>query len=219
MAKNNIKNLFGSNTRIKLLELFFSHPDQSFFVREITRLIDEQINSVRRELANLLDMNVIKKADKDNKVFYGVDQKFRNYVAFAMIFDDKFDHASLSRSTVRELEKEAKIIPQVSDDKLNWQKLVAKSDDSLKIVVLAGKLVPDSDSEIDMLVVGDDTTGALSIWAKKAEKAFGSDLIFSILPYDEFYYRMSIRDRFVTDVLDGPYVIIKDLPGIIKEYK
>ena len=48
-----MEQLFGSKTRVKLLQLFFRNPNRAFYVREITRKIDEQINSVRRELANL----------------------------------------------------------------------------------------------------------------------------------------------------------------------
>ncbi|MEK7562001.1 MAG: hypothetical protein AAB541_04030 [Patescibacteria group bacterium] len=51
--------LFGSKTRVKLLSLFYSNPNRSFYVREITRKIDEQINSVRRELANLLSIGIV----------------------------------------------------------------------------------------------------------------------------------------------------------------
>ena len=51
--------LFGSKTRVKLMHLFLNNPGKSFYVREITRLIDEQINSVRRELANMLEVGVI----------------------------------------------------------------------------------------------------------------------------------------------------------------
>jgi predicted transcriptional regulator len=54
-----IEQLFGSKTRVKLLQLFMSNPNRSFYVREITRKIDEQINSVRRELANLLSIGII----------------------------------------------------------------------------------------------------------------------------------------------------------------
>ena len=49
--------LFGSKTRVKLLHLFLNNPGKSFYVREITRKIDEQINSVRRELSNMLTAN------------------------------------------------------------------------------------------------------------------------------------------------------------------
>ena len=54
-----IEQLFGSKTRVKLLQLFYSNPNRSFYVREITRKIDEQINSVRRELSNLLNIGII----------------------------------------------------------------------------------------------------------------------------------------------------------------
>lgn len=216
-SKNAIKNLFGSNTRIKLLELFYTNFDQLYYVREITRLIDEQINSVRRELANLEAMGVVKKTDKDNKVFYGVNQKFEYYLSFAMIFDENFDHASLSRSTIRELEKEANVLPRPSDDKFDWQRLVAKSDDFLQIFVLAGKLVPDSESSVDMLLIGDNNSSQISAWASMAEASYGSDLSYSIMAYDEFVYRRSIRDKFLGQILDGPFVVIKDIPGLIEK--
>ena len=54
-----IDSLFGSKTRVKLLHLFLNSPGSSFYVREITRLIDEQINSVRRELANMMSVGII----------------------------------------------------------------------------------------------------------------------------------------------------------------
>ena len=50
-----VEQLFGSKTRVKLLQLFYSNPNRSFYVREITRKIDEQINSVRRELSAPFD--------------------------------------------------------------------------------------------------------------------------------------------------------------------
>ena len=54
-----IEQLFGSKTRVKLLYLFFGNPNRPFYVREITRKVDEQINSVRRELSNLLSIGII----------------------------------------------------------------------------------------------------------------------------------------------------------------
>ena len=50
---NLLKGLFTSNTRIKLLTLFLLNPDEEYFIRELTRKLEEQINSVRRELDNL----------------------------------------------------------------------------------------------------------------------------------------------------------------------
>ena len=63
MSKENnnpTEKLFGSKTRAKLLRLFFENPEKSFYVREMTRVLDEQLNSVRRELLNLENIGVIK---------------------------------------------------------------------------------------------------------------------------------------------------------------
>lgn len=54
------EHLFGSKTRVKLLSLFYNNPERPFYVREITRKVNEQINSVRRELQNLLNIGIVK---------------------------------------------------------------------------------------------------------------------------------------------------------------
>jgi hypothetical protein len=48
-----LKALFSSKARIKLLTAFLLNPDEEYFIRELTRKLDEQINSIRRELDNL----------------------------------------------------------------------------------------------------------------------------------------------------------------------
>ena len=72
--------LFGSKTRAKLLRLFFENPEKSFYVREMTRVIDEQINSVRRELLNLESIGIIKNETFDNKVYYSANSKHPFYL-------------------------------------------------------------------------------------------------------------------------------------------
>ena len=80
--------LFGSKTRVKLLHLFMNNPGRSFYVREITRLIDEQINSVRRELANMLQVGVIISDSSDNKLYYEVNQNYAFYRPLKEIFGE-----------------------------------------------------------------------------------------------------------------------------------
>src|SRR3954471_22269739 len=81
-----IEQLFGSKTRVKLLQLFYSNPNRSFYVREITRKIDEQINSVRRELSNLLSIGIITSDNTNNKLYYEVNQKYEYYGSLKQIF-------------------------------------------------------------------------------------------------------------------------------------
>lgn len=71
-----LKHLFTSNTRVKLLTLFLTRPDEEFFVRELTRTLDEQINSVRRELENLKKMGLLKSRSRNRRKFFTVNKKF-----------------------------------------------------------------------------------------------------------------------------------------------
>src|SRR3954469_7834125 len=81
-----VEQLFGSKTRVKLLKLFYSNPGRSYYVREITRKIDEQINSVRRELSNLLSIGIIKSESANNRLYYEVSPKYEHYDHLRSIF-------------------------------------------------------------------------------------------------------------------------------------
>ena len=56
------------------MHLFLNNPNRAFYVREITRKIDEQINSVRRELANMLSIGIIKSDQSNNRLYYEINQ-------------------------------------------------------------------------------------------------------------------------------------------------
>ena len=62
-----LEQIFGSKTRVKLLHIFLSNPEEWFFVRELTRKLKQQVNSVRVELKNLEDVGLLLSEKKDNK--------------------------------------------------------------------------------------------------------------------------------------------------------
>ena len=68
MTKNNFKleQMFGSKTRARLMSLFLQCSQDAFYVRQLTRKIDAQLNSVRRELKNLLEMGLIREKHVKN---------------------------------------------------------------------------------------------------------------------------------------------------------
>ena len=86
-----VDQLFGSKTRVKLLKFFFANQDQEFFVRELTRLLGEQINSIRRELINLADIGVVGSTTKDNKVFYSLNKVSKLYDGLDSMFAAESD--------------------------------------------------------------------------------------------------------------------------------
>lgn len=197
--------LFGSKTRVKLLHLFLNSPGQSFYVREITRKIDEQINSVRRELSNMLEVGIITSDSADNKLYYQVNQRYDYYVPLRAIFGDNVT--------------ETKVAP-IADDNLSDEYNIAITNlPGLRLAIFAGVLVRGSSSQVDVLVVGNVPSGKVTSVIKLIEKGEGRDINYSVLSYDEFYYRLSIRDRFITEILNGKYTVIVDKDNVLKDQK
>lgn len=191
--------LFGSKTRVKLLHLFLNNSDRSFYVREITRLIDEQINSVRRELANMLEVGVIVSDSSDNKLYYSVNKNYSFYRPLQMIFAD---------------EDKTGMIPSVQQ--LPWQGELHKLA-GLRIAIVAGVLVRGSASKVDILLVGSTPQLKADIVMKKIEKDEGRELNYAIMNYDDFYYRLSVRDRFVTDIINGRHIVLVDADKLLEK--
>ncbi len=131
-----IEQLFGSKTRVKLLQLFLANPGRSFFVRELTRKIDEQINSVRRELANLSGIGIIKAdsvASNKNKVYYEVNQGYKHFKALQSIFSVELPQQDISSASQGDLLKRLQAVG------------------SFDVIIVSGTLEGLEESEIDLI--------------------------------------------------------------------
>lgn len=201
MSKENstpTEKLFGSKTRAKLLRLFFENPEKSFYVREMTRVIDEQINSVRRELLNLESIGIIKNETFDNKVYYSANNKHPFYRPMIDIFNKKIDATR---------EKDVK--------ETTWEEYCRPVKNYLKALIVTNRL-PGQDG-IDLLIIGNDKTKKLTRWAEVVEKKQGKPINYVIMSPDDFTYRQSVHDRFIAEVLEMEITEIVDLGKIIKK--
>ncbi|MFY9228384.1 MAG: transcriptional regulator [Candidatus Microsaccharimonas sp.] len=200
-----IDTLFGSKTRVKLLHLFLNHPGQSFYVREITRLIDEQINSVRRELSNMLEVGVITSDTADNKLYYEVNQRYEFYTALRAIFAGEAIDAT-----------KPSLAPEQSN--VNEQYLSAIAGiASLRIAILAGVLVRGSTSSVDVLLVGSVPTAKAKAAMSIIEKLEGREINYTVMSYDDFYYRLSVRDKFLTEILNSTHTVAIDKDNALSQ--
>ena len=68
-----LQKLFTSKTRVKLLIMM--NPGREMYVREIARNTEENINAIRRELANLEGIGLLKSERRGNSRYYAVNKK------------------------------------------------------------------------------------------------------------------------------------------------
>ena len=193
-----IEQLFGSKTRVKLLQLFYSNPNRSFYVREITRKIDEQINSVRRELANLLSIGIISSDNTDNKLYYEVNQSYEYYDPLSIIFGQ-----STSKTAT----------PTKTTDKTATEREKIKALGNVVASLYTGQFTRDESSGIDFLVVGDVNHHALQKFIKDLETQEGKEIRYALMTTEEFDYRRQVKDRFITTVLAAKKQVLIDKNG------
>ena len=191
--------LFGSKTRVKLLHLFLSNPGRAFYVREITRKIDEQINSVRRELANMMNVGIIKSENSNNKLYYEVNQEYVHFEPLRQIFVA----ATGESRALKEVESSG-----------DWAARLKPLGD-VRVAILSGQLVHGSESEVDVLLVGSINKTQAKKFVKELEEDEGKQLNYSVMEYQDFYYRLSIKDRFVASVINSKHTVIADTEQIL----
>lgn len=176
-----LKRLFTSQTRVKLLTLFMGNPEEEFFIRELTRRLDEQINSIRRELDNLKRAGLLKCRSKNRKKFYIVNKN-------CPIFNEL--RSIINKTT----DQNAEVVNQML--KLG----------QIDLILLSGHFIH-KDSDVDLLVVGEVDKDKLTSFL---EKEVNSDepIRFSLMSTQDFLYRVKCNDRFVKDLLTDPANLI-----------
>ena len=188
------------------MQLFYSNPNRSFYVREITRKIDEQINSVRRELANLLNIGIIVSDNTNNRLYYEVNQEFEHYKPLRESFGQQGKTTSKQTSTAKD--KTEKGAPQSDTDKI-------KTLGNVELAIFTGQFTRDESSGIDFLIVGDVNQNALNKFVSKLEAHEGKDIRYTHMPAQEFTYRRQINDRFITKVLESKKQVLVDKNNIL----
>lgn len=193
-----VEQLFGSKTRVKLLQLFYSNPNRSFYVREITRKIDEQINSVRRELANLLNVGIITSDNTNNKLYYEVNQKYEFYEPLQQIFGGR--KVKTKKTAVADTTE--------GTDEL-------KNLGHVDLLVYTGQFTRDESTGVDMLIVGELNRNAVQKYVTELEGKEGKDIRYSVMNRTDFEYRKTIKDRFVTQLMNAKKQVVVDTDNLL----
>lgn len=202
-----IEQLFGSKTRARLLSLFLDNPERAYYVRELTREIDAQLNSVRRELKNLVDLGIVLEVDGkilpnerepegesqklEKKKFYRASESFP-------LFDDlravmKKAMVLMNNELVRSLREKGRI----------------------DLLLLTGKFTDAEDVVIDVLIVGEADADAVRQVLAAFEKTVGREVNYTYMPKDDFMHRREWGDRFLNTVLQAKNIVLVNELGAV----
>lgn len=185
-----LEQLFGSKTRTQLLRTFLQNPEASFFVRELTRRLDVQINAVRHELKNLEALGLVEVVTAEDAA--GQKKHFR------------LKQNSVLVPELRALFVKSRVL--LEKDMVRRLQAVGR----IAYFALTGRFVDREEASTDIFIVGSVDRRKLSELIRKFELEFGHEINFTVLDEEEMRYRMDVMDRFLYSVLDQPKLVFVD---------
>ena len=191
-----LKDLFISKTRVKLLESFLSDPTQMFHVRELVRKTSEEINAIRRELARMELVGMVKKEPRGNRLYYWFR---KDYVFYSDLLSMVAKTTGLGESLIK------------NKHKLGRVNIILFSS---HFVRREPRLHPD---EVDLLLVGDIEISELTSLVHAEEVKRGQTINYTPMTEDELKFRRTRHDPFLQGILQNGRIMIigsdQDLTG------
>ena len=180
-----LANLLGSRLRAKLLGWLFSHPDERYFVRQLTGLLGEDSTNISRELARLEKMGILVSTREGRQKYYQANRQ-------SAIFSELCGLAVKTSGVADVLRKAlAPMSGRIS---------------SAFVYGSMAKGAATSTSDVDLLVAGDLDETALHKALMQAEQQLGRTVNYTLLSQAEFKRRRLEKKGFLARVLAGPRI-------------
>lgn len=182
-----LEHFITSKTKRKLLKLFVLHPEKSFYLREIEKLIHEPVAAVRRELGYLEEAGFLKSRNEGNLKYFQVNRDFPIYPELKKIIYSTIGFGDYVK------------------EKLH-------SFNSIDLAFIYGSVARDEEnvqSDIDLLVVGATNHRNLHKTISEIEKETGREINYILMTRQEFNERLKKKDTFMTRVLKEEKILLK----------
>lgn len=178
--------LFTSRVRLKTLQLFLPNSSEMYYVRQVTRLLGEEVNAVRRELERLKKIGLLSAEKRGNRLYYRVREDFLFYPELLGLVGKTTNLG-------------AKILQ--NREKLGRIEFAALSREFVRGRKPSGK-------DVDLLIVGQIDLKRLQAIVRETEVEHNREINYTVLTKDELQFRKRRNDAFIRDVLLQPLVML-----------
>ena len=178
--------LFGK-VRRGILGLLYTHSDESYYLRQIARIVGVGQGAVHRELVNLSGAGLLIRSRRGNLVYYEAN---RNCPVFADL-----------RGLIVRTAGVADVL----------RVALAPLADRITAALVYGSVArgaEKTDSDVDVMVIGDVDFGDIVSALRPAQDQLRREVNPSVFSSAEFRERIASKDHFITSVLREPKVIL-----------
>lgn len=205
--------LFDSQARVKVMKLFLSNEDKTFDNEDLVKRTKTALPTLKKELNLLEKAGFLKK-----RVFYKEIEikipKTKKKPAGIKIVKKKANGWGINEKFQYLAPLHSLLVDMTSFTSSSILKNLSGAG-KLKLVLVSGAFIQNSESRIDILVVGDNIqTSRVDRAVGILESEIGKELRYVVLRTDDFNYRLNIYDKLVRDILDTPHQKIVNRLGI-----
>jgi len=180
-----LKGLFTSKVRVKLLEHFLTHSNDSFYLRQLEKLLNEPGSPIGRELLNLEKIGILKSHYIGNQKHYQVNKEIIIYEELRMIF--------LKTSIGQVIEKHLSVI------------------EGVELAFIYGSFAKGEEfqeSDIDIMIVGNLMDKEVNKAISRCEEELNRTVNYSLYERKEVKTRLKKKDNFILTVFSEPHIIL-----------
>ena len=179
--------LLGSKLRAKVLGWLFTHPDERYFVRQLTALVVEDSTNVSRELARLEKTGMLVSTTEGKQKYYQANQKSPLFNELHGLIVKTVGVADVLRSAL------------------------APSIGQIKVAFIFGSIASGDErrtSDIDVMIIGRISFEGVVSLLSSAEEKLGREVNPVVYPIAEFKKKVKEDHHFVKTVLEGNKIFL-----------
>jgi len=184
---NNIASALFGTVRQRVLALLFGHPEESFYVREITRAVDAGHGVVQRELEQLADTELIIRTQRGRQVYYQANQQSPVFAELRGLIIKTAGVADVLREALSGLA------------------------DRIRVAFVYGSIAEGTDrsaSDVDLMIIGEVGLREISQVLPDVHTTLAREVNPITITPAELADRVAQSEHFITTVLQGPKIFL-----------
>jgi predicted nucleotidyltransferase len=174
-----LKELFSSEVRILLLNIFLMNPDSEYYLRELAEKFNVSPRHISLELQNLKSVDLIKKRISGKQHYYSININHPIFHELQNIFIKTIGLKSVIENSL------------------------ANFKEFIKFAFIYGSIAKGdvrANSDIDLMIIGDISGRKISSAMIHSGNKLNKEVNFNIFSFDEFSSRLKSNDHFINSI-------------------
>jgi len=175
-----------SRIRQEVFSLFFTNPEQKYYLRQLERLLGFSAGNIRRELLRLAQSGLLLTEKHANLLYYSLNAGHALYPEIK----------SIVLKTIGIVGSLKKILSDMKNIRVGfiYGSFAARSENK--------------SSDVDVFIIGSPDISGLNVRIRELEQKLGREMDVTVYSIDEYERKKKGKRRFLTEILKRPKIFL-----------